>query len=111
MVKLFDIPNLFSTIFIFSVFMRVSEGAFFLGCYRKGTLRRTLSRCQDLAMCSHDACNAGVARAAWALWALCVGARGRDVGGTGTRRAIQAGTGGLRACPTGKRQKFLVSRA
>ena len=74
MVNLFVIPNLFSTIFIFSVFTGCSEGVFFSKGDRKSMVRHTLSRCQNLAMCSHDAHDAGYACAMRATWALC----GRD---------------------------------
>lgn len=71
MVNLFVIPNLFSTIFIFSMFIGVVEGVSLSKSDGKSTMHRTLNHCQNLAMCSHDACNVGVARATWALCVLC----------------------------------------
>lgn len=74
MVKVLHNPNLFSFIFIFSMFSRGTEAKFFFQNDRKSAVYSTLTNCQNLAMCSHDACNAGYVRAMRALWALC----GRD---------------------------------
>ena len=56
------------------MFTGCSEGVFFSKGDRKSMVRHTLSHCQNLAMCSHDAHDAGYAGAMRAMCRLC----GRD---------------------------------
>jgi hypothetical protein len=87
MIKVLHNPNLFSTIFIFSMFMRGSEGVFFSVGYQNSMMYDTLGHCQNLAMCSRDACNVLTMSV---MRGLCV-LRGRYVGATRAMRVRHTG--------------------